>query len=203
MGRYTGPKGKLSRREGINLFLKGARSHSEKDALNRKPYAPGQHGNKRRTRLSNYGLQLREKQKVKRIYGMRERQFKNAYKEANRRAKVNNSDKGLELLTLLETRLDNVIYLLGLAPSRSAARQYVTHKHVKVNGKVLNVPSHNLTLDDTVELKDGKLVPSDKFVTTPKWLEGKGISGKVLAFPAREDIDPSIKENLIIEFYSR
>ncbi len=135
MGRHTGPTGKLSRREGMNLFLKGARSFSEKNAMARKPFIPGQHGNKRKPRLSNYGKQLREKQRVKRTYGMRERQFKNLYKEATRRAKVGGTDKGLELLRLLETRLDNVIYLLGLATSRSAARHFVTHRHILVNDK--------------------------------------------------------------------
>ncbi|MCA9376691.1 30S ribosomal protein S4 [Candidatus Dojkabacteria bacterium] len=203
MGRYTGPKGKLSRREGVNLFLKGSRSYSDKNAVARKPYPPGQHGNKRRVRLSNYGLQLREKQKVKRMYGVRERQFKNMYKEADRRSKVNNSDKGLELLSLLETRLDNVIYLLGLAPSRSAARQFVTHKHVRVNGATLNIPSHNVKIGDEVEISKPTLVPSEKLITTPPWLESQTQRGKVIGLPSREDIDPGIKENLIIEFYSR
>ncbi len=203
MGRYTGPKEKLSRREGVNLFLKGSRSFSEKNGVERRPFAPGQHGNKRRARLSNYGLQLREKQKVKRIYGMRERQFNNAYHEANRRSKVNNSDKGMELLTLLETRLDNVVYVLGLAPSRSAARQYVTHKHVKVNGKTLNIPSHNVSIGDLIELKKASLAPQEKLVTTPQWLSQEKTAGKVIGLPSREDVDPGIKENLIIEFYSR
>lgn len=203
MGRYTGPKGKLSRREGVNLFLKGSRSFSEKNAVARRPFPPGQHGNKRRTRLSNYGIQLREKQKVKRIYGVRERQFKNMYKEADRRSKVNNSDKGLELLTLLETRLDNVVYLLGFAPSRAAARQYVTHKHVMVNGKVLNIPSHKVTVGDTIEIKKVSLVPQEKLVTTPQWIEDNKQQGKIVGLPSREDIDPGIKEKLIIEFYSR
>lgn len=203
MGRYTGPKGKLSRREGVNLFLKGSRSFGDKNAVARKPYAPGQHGNKRRTRLSNYGVQLREKQKVKRTYDVRERQFKNMYKEANRRARVNNSDKGMELLTLLETRLDNIVYLLGLAPSRAAARQFVTHKHVLVNGSVLNIPSHNLSVGDTVELRDAKLAPDEKLITTPAWLQSDKLKGEVVGLPSREDIDAGIQENLIIEFYSR
>lgn len=203
MGRHTGPVEKLSRREGVNLFLKGARSFGDKNGLSRKPFPPGQHGNKRRVRLSNYGIQLREKQKVKRTYGMREKQFKNLYKEANRRAGVNSSDKGLELLSLLETRLDNVIYMLGLAPSRPSARQFVTHKHVLVNGKVLNVPSYKVSLGDTIEIKKKTLVPAEKLVTTPKWLSQEKHSGKVIGLPAREDIDAGIKEHLIIEFYSR
>ena len=125
------------------------------------------------------------------------------YKEADRRSKVNNSDKGLELLSLLETRLDNVIYLLGLAPSRSAARQFVTHKHVRVNGATLNIPSHNVKIGDEVEVSKPTLVPSEKLITTPPWLESQTQRGKVIGLPSREDIDPGIKENLIIEFYSR
>ncbi len=203
MGRYTGPKERLSRREGVNLHLKGARSFSEKAGINRKPFAPGQHGAKRRVRLSNFGLQLRQKQKVKRIYGVRERQFKNLYKKANRIARVQNSDKGLELLRLLETRLDNIVYLLGLAPSRSAARQYVTHKHVEVNGKVLNIPSHNLKVGDKVSIKHPKLVPAEKLFETPIWLSQSKQTGEVLDMPSRDMIDDGIKENLIIEFYSR
>src|SRR5574344_913287 len=139
MGRYTGPKDKLSRREGVELFLKGARSFSEKAGLKRKPFAPGQHGNQRRARLSNYGFQLREKQKVKRIYGLREKNMIKAYKESGKRSKNRNTDRGLEFLRILELRLDNVLYLAGLAPSRSAARQFVTHGHVKLNGKKMNV----------------------------------------------------------------
>jgi small subunit ribosomal protein S4 len=203
MGRYTGPKERLSRREGINLFLKGSRSFSEKNGVARRPFAPGQHGNKKRTRLSNFGLQLREKQKVKRVYGLRERQFKNLYVEANRRSKVYSSDKGLELLRLLEKRLDNVVYVLGLAPSRSAARQFVTHKHVAVNGKTLNVPSYEVKEGDLITLRKNTLIPVEVLVTTPKWLETDKVTGKVVTLPNREDIDPGIKENLIIEYYSR
>lgn len=203
MGRYTGPKGKLSRREGINLFLKGSRSHSEKDPSVRKPYAPGQHGNKRKPRLSQYGIQLREKQRVKRTYGLREKQFKNLYNEANRRAKVNNSDKGLELLRLLETRLDNVVYLAGLAPSRSAARQFVTHRHVVVNGKVMNIPSYEVLVGDEVTLKNEKLKPVEVFVQKPLWIEGEKVAAKVARVPERDEIDQGIKEHYIIEFYSR
>jgi small subunit ribosomal protein S4 len=203
MGRYTGPKEKLSRREGLNLHLKGGRSFSDKAGVVRKPFPPGQHGNKRRTRLSNYGFQLREKQKVKRIYGLREKKMKNAYKEADRRAKLYDSDKGLELLRLLELRLDNVIYLAGLAPSRASARQYVTHGHVKLNGEKMTVPSLELKEGDTVELTKAKLAPSEKFFETPDWIEVKGTSCKVVRVPVRDDMDEGIKENLIIEFYSR
>lgn len=203
MGRYTGPKEKLSRREGVNLHLKGARSFSEKAGIERKPFPPGQHGNKRRTRLSNYGFQLREKQKVKRVYGLREKKMKNTYKEADRRAKLYDSDKGLELLRLLELRLDNVIYLAGLAPSRASARQYVTHGHVKLNGEKMTIPSLELKEGDTVELAKAKLAPSEKFFQTPEWIEVKGTTCKVARLPVRDDMDEGIKENLIIEFYSR
>lgn len=203
MGRYTGPTGRLSRREGINLFLKGARSHSDKNALARKPFVPGQHGNKRRSRLSEYGVQLREKQKVKRIYGMREKQFKNFYKEANRRSKVNKSDRGLELLRRLETRLDSVVYMLGLAPSRSAARQFITHKHIKVNGETLNIPSYEVKIGDVLEIKKISMKPLEMYIETPKWLETSKVGGTMQDLPMRDEIDEGIRENLIIEFYSR
>ena len=203
MGRYTGPKAKLSRREGVNLYLKGARSFSDKNGLARKPFPPGQHGNKRRTRLSNYGIQLREKQKLKRIYGLREKKMKLGYKEADRRAKLYDSDKGLEFLRLLELRLDNVIYLAGLAPSRAAARQFVTHGHIKLNGKKMNIPSLELKENDSVELVKAKLAPPEKFFKTPDWIESKGINCKVVRLPVRDDMDEGIKENVIIEFYSR
>lgn len=203
MGRYTGPKGKLSRREGVNLNLKGSRSFSDKNAINRKPFVPGQHGNKRRTRLSDYGIHLREKQKVKRIYGLREKQFKNVYKEADRRSKARSSDKGLEFLRILELRLDNVAYYAGFAPSRAAARQAVVHGHILVNGKKLNIPSYELKEGDGIELKMAKLAPSEKLFPVPEWIESKGTKAKVLKLPVRDDIDEGIRENLIIEFYSR
>jgi len=203
MGRYTGPKERLSRREGVNLHLKGSRSFSEKAGIKRKPFPPGQHGSARRVRLSNYGLQLREKQKVKRIYGLREKQFKNVYVEANRRAKVSNLDKGLELLRILELRLDNVLYLGGLAPSRAAARQYIVHGHVLLNGKKFNIPSYEVKEGDTVELKTAKLAPSEKFFSSPEWMESKGTTVRVNRLPIRDEMDEGIHENLIIEYYSR
>lgn len=203
MGRYTGPKGKLSRREGVNLFLKGSRSFSEKDALQRKPFVPGQHGNQKRTRLSNYGIQLREKQKVKRIYGVREKQFKSIYNEATRRSKAHNTDRGLEFLRILELRLDNIVYYSGFAPSRASARQYTTHGHILVNGKKLTIPSYELREGDTVEIKLAKLTPSEQLVKTPEWIEKKGLKSKVSRLPIRDEIDEGIRENLIIEFYSR
>jgi small subunit ribosomal protein S4 len=203
MGRHTGPKEKLSRREGVNLFLKGARSFSDKAGIVRKPYAPGQHGNARKPRLSQYGIQLREKQKVKRTYGLREKQFKNLVEEATRVAKIKNSDRGLELLKLLEMRLDNVLYIAGLAPSRPAARQAVVHMHVRVNGAKMTAPSFKLNVGDEIELKTAKLAPTEVLVKTPAWIQKDQNKGKVLSEPIRDEIDEGIKENLIIEFYSR
>lgn len=203
MGRYTGPKERLSRREGVNLNLKGARSFSDKAGIKRKPFPPGQHGNKRRTRLSNYGIQLREKQKVKRTYGVREKQFKNLYNEADRRSKVNSTDKGLELLRLLELRLDNVVYLAGLAPSRPAARQFVVHGHVLLNGNKFSIPSYEVNEGDSIELKTAKLAPSEKFFPVPDWIEIKDNKARVARLPIRDEIDEGIRENLIIEYYSR
>lgn len=203
MGRYTGPKERLSRKEGVNLFLKGARSFSQKAGMIRKPYGPGQHGNDKKVRLSNYGIQLREKQKVKRTYGMREKQFKNFVEEATRVAKLKNLDRGLVLLRMLEMRLDNVLYLLGMASSKSAGRQYVTHGHVIVNEKKMSIPSYIVKVGDVIELKKAKLAPTEVQVKTPVWLEKEGSKGKVAASPERDQIDEGIKENLIIEFYSR
>lgn len=203
MGRYTGPKERLSRREGVNLNLKGARSFSDKAGIKRKPFPPGQHGNKRRTRLSNYGIQLREKQKVKRTYGMREKQFKNLYLEADRRSKVNSTDKGLELLRLLELRLDNVVYLAGLAPSRAAARQFVVHGHVLLNGNKFSIPSYEVKEGDSIELKTAKLAPTEKFFPVPDWIEIKDNKARVARLPIRDEVDEGIRENLIIEYYSR
>ncbi len=203
MGRYTGPKERLSRREGVELHLKGSRSFSEKTGLKRKPFVPGQHGSKRRSRLSNYGLQLREKQKVKRTYGVREKQFKSLYEEANRRSKVYDTDKGLELLRMLETRVDNVLYYAGLAPSRAAARQYVVHGHVLLNGKKFTVPSKEVKEGDSVEIKMAKLASTEKLFPVPEWIETKETKAMVARLPIRDEIDEGIRENLIIEYYSR
>lgn len=203
MGRYTGPKERLSRREGVNLFLKGARSHGEKAGVKRRPFPPGQHGNKKRVRLTNYGVQLREKQKVKRIYDIRERVFRNIYLEAVRRTKLSGEDKGLEMLRMIEMRLDNIVYIGGLAPSRSAARQFVNHGHVKVNGKKCNISSLELQIGDIVEVMKGHLVPKEVYIQTPNWITKDGNRAKVLARPVREEIDPGIKESLIVEYYSK
>ena len=137
------------------------------------------------------------------MYGLREKQFKSLYAKATKRSKARNTDKGLEFLRLLELRLDNVVYYAGLAPSRASARQAVVHGHVLVNGKKLNIPSYELKEGDTVELKMAKLAPTEKLFPVPEWIEGSGVSAKVTRLPIRDDIDEGIKENLIIEFYSR
>jgi small subunit ribosomal protein S4 len=203
MGRYTGPKERLSRREGVNLNLKGARSFSDKTGIKRKPFPPGQHGGKRRPRLSNYGIQLREKQKVRRMYGLREKQFRKIYIEADRRAKISGLDKGLEFLRMLELRLDNVLYLSGLAPSRASARQYIVHGHVLLDGKKFTIPSKEMKEGESIELKSAKLAPPEKFFPIPQWIESKENKARVVRFPIRDEIDEGIRENLIIEYYSR
>jgi small subunit ribosomal protein S4 len=134
---------------------------------------------------------------------MREKQFKNVYKEADKRSKINNSDRGLEFLRILELRLDNVVYYAGFAPSRAAARQAVVHGHILVNGKKLDIPSYELNEGDTVELKMAKLAPAEKLFPVPEWLQVKGTKARVERLPVRDDIDEGIKEHLIIEFYSR
>lgn len=203
MGRYTGPKEKLSRREGVNLFLKGARSYSDKAGMERKPYPPGQHGNMRKQRLSAYGQRFREKQKIKRIYGVREKQFRNLYLEAVVLSKKLQSNKGEELLRFLELRLDNVVYIGGLAVSRGQARQYVTHKHIVVNGKVVNIPSYRVVPGDVIALREKTLKPDEVFVKEPEWIKRDGMEIEILQVPEREMIDEGLRENLIVEFYSR
>jgi small subunit ribosomal protein S4 len=208
MARYIGPKFRLDRREGVNLFLKGTRSLGPKHPLAKKgAVPPGQHGAKGiKRKVSDYGLQLREKQKVRRIYGVLERQFRRYFQEASRKGAT-----GENLLRILETRLDNVVYRLGLAASRSQARQLVSHQHVLVNGKKVNIPSYQVKIGDVVSLSPkasefGLVKESLKEVKEdqiPSWLERKGLSGRVSKMPAREDIGADIDEQLIVEFYSR
>ncbi len=209
MARYTGPKFRLDRREGTNLQLKGKRSISAKHPLNKKgAVAPGQHGPKGdRRKTSEYGSQLREKQKVKRMYGILERQFRRYYeKAANKKGAT-----GEALLQLLEGRLDNVIYRLGFAASRAQARQLTSHGHVLVNGKKVNIPSYSVKAGDVVSLKDKANnfllvkeataeVDKDKL---PEWLEKKALVGKLVRLPARDEIAAEINEQAIVEFYSR
>ncbi|MBU1200167.1 30S ribosomal protein S4 [Patescibacteria group bacterium] len=206
MARYIKSKCRLCRREGTKLFLKGARCFGAKCPIERRgAQPPGQHGKKRHRRLSDYGIHLREKQKVKRTYGVLEKQFRNYYKQALK----SSSNTGEKLLQLLESRLDNTVFRLGLVSSRSLARQLVNHGHVKVDNKKVSIPSFLVKPSQTISLsnKGAKL----KFVqesleqkTSPaKWLTKKALIGKVERLPLREELDDSIRENLIIEFYSR
>lgn len=200
MARYTGPKRRLSRREGIPLFVKDVKAIERKGAV-----PPGQHGARMRRRLSEYGVQLREKQKAKRIYGVLERQFKRYYDEAS---KVKGAT-GLALLQTLETRLDNVVYRLGFAISRAQARQLVSHGHIKVENKKVTIPSYRVKTGQTIALSD-KLSDNTQVkkslevnTTLPEWLERQATVGKVLRIPKREEMEQSIDEQLIVEYYSR
>lgn len=202
MARYTGPKHKLCRAEGVALC-----GSAKCPVIRRNAFPPGQHGPKGRRKLSEYGIQLREKQKVKRMYGVLERQFKRYYNSASRKK----SATGEALLQILETRLDNVVYRLSLASSRSQARQLVTHGHVLVNGKKVTIPSINVKIGDIISLSSKaanfdfikKLAQDTKDVNLPSWFEKKATVGKIIVLPKREDIDPNINENLIVEYYSR
>ena len=206
MARYTGPSCKLCRREGLKLYLKGDRCFSDKCALNRRQTAPGQHGAKK-GKLSGYGTQLREKQKVKRFYGVLEGQFRSTYDRAEKMKGIT----GDNLLQLLELRFDNIVYRLGFANSRKEARQFVTHGHFTVNGRKADIPSMTLSVGDVIQLKD-KSKSSDKFKafseaarTAPSWLEVnlEKMEGKITALPVRDNIDLPIEEHLIVELYSR
>ncbi|MBI4036398.1 30S ribosomal protein S4 [Candidatus Daviesbacteria bacterium] len=200
MARYIGPKRRLSRREGMALFAKDARALERKGIV-----PPGQHGLGRRRRASEYGLQLREKQKAKRLFGILERQFRRYFKEAS---KVKGAT-GKALLEILETRLDNVVYRLGFTKSRAEARQLVSHGHITVDGQKIDIPSYNVKAGQVVALSP-KLVDNiqvkknlQEGVTLPGWLQKKAISGKVLKMPEREDMEQSVDEQLIVEYYSR
>jgi small subunit ribosomal protein S4 len=199
MAKYVGPKDRLSRREGFDIFGAGAK-------LTRLNVPPGVHGPKGSRGQSQYGRQLREKQKVKRLYGLLERQFRR-YVDKAFKAKGNT---GEAILISLERRLDNVIYRLGFAPSRPAARQLVSHRHVYVNGKKANIPSYNLTVGDTVSIdsKAGAIPEIKKAIerkdfNLPSWLKRKALVGQVASYPKREDITEPINEQDIVEFYSR
>lgn len=198
MARYTGPKDRLSRREGFDLFGSGAK-------LTRIMVPPGQHGPKGVRKRSEFGRQLREKQKTKRIYGVLERQFKRYVA----RARKVRGNTGETLLTLLERRLDNIVYRLGFAPTRNSARQLVSHGHVKVNGVRVTIPSFEIDIGDTIELsaRAAGIPPVAKLLSgkpsLPDWLERKAIVGKVLRLPTRADIVEPIVEQDIVEFYSR
>lgn len=200
MARYTGPKRRLSRREGMPLFAKDAKMLERKGAI-----PPGQHGLGRRRRLSEYGIQLREKQKAKRIYGILERQFGKYFDKASR---VKGST-GLTLLQLLEKRLDNTVFRLGFAGSRNEARQLVSHGHVLVNNKKVTIPSYQVKAGETIALSP-KIIDNiqvkkhlEEDLALPAWLDKKAIVGKVLNEPERDDMEQAIDEQLIVEYYSR
>ena len=208
MARYTDAACRMCRRETQKLFLKGERCYSPKCALERRFYPPGQHGQGRK-KTSDYGLQLREKQKTKRFYGLLEKQFHNTFLKASKRKGIT----GENLLRLLETRLDNVVYRLGFAGSRSQARQIVRHGHIQVNGKRVDIPSYRVRAGDLVSIapkaKDLLVIKSaiisNERSTVPGWLEVdiEKLQGSVISLPTRDQIDLTVKENLIVELYSK
>ncbi len=208
MARYRGSVCRLCRREGIKLYLKGSRCETEKCAIEKRAYPPGQHGQER-SKFSEYGVQLREKQKVKRIYGVLEKPFRNYFFAADKKKGVT----GENLLQSLELRFDNVIYRMGLAPSRNAARQLVRHKHFTVNGKKMDVPSYILRQGDiiTPNPSKGKKKPVNEAIeniknkTLPEWLvfDTDSKQGIIQGMPTREDVKLPIEEQLIVELYSR
>ena len=208
MARYLGSVCRLCRREGIKLFLKGERCYTEKCAIERRNYPPGQHGQSRQ-KSSNYGLQLREKQKAKRIFGVLEGQFRNYFKKAERKSGIT----GENLLSMLESRFDNIVYRLGFAPSRKSARQLIRHGHLKINGRKVDIPTYQLKQGDIIELREKskkiewikEAMESAVHRGIPQWLEltPEKFAGVVKSFPTREDITLPIQEQLIIELYSK
>ena len=206
MARYTGSVCRQCRREGQKLFLKGERCYSDKCAITRRSYAPGQHGQSRK-KFSEYGLQLREKQKVKRYYGVLESQFAKYFEMAEKKAGVT----GENLLQIVESRLDNVVYRLGFAMSRPEARQLVRHGHFTVNGQKVDIPSYLIKVGDVIAVKEGSLssekikavLEANEKKAIVKWLELNGTTAKVVALAQKEDIDLPIEEHLIVELYSK
>ena len=209
MAKYTGPSCRQCRREGVKMFLKGDRCYSEKCAITRRGKVPGQHGGARRGMMKDYGLQLREKQKAKRYYGVLEKQFRNYYVKANAAEGMT----GENLLKLIERRLDNTVYRMGIAESRRDARQLVRHGHFTINGKKADIPSMLVSLNDEIAvIEKSKSMPKFKALAetlanknAPAWLDvdKEKMSAKVVALPAREDVDFEISEHLIVELYSK
>jgi small subunit ribosomal protein S4 len=210
MARYTDAVCRLCRREGQKLFLKGDRCYTDKCGVDRRAYAPGMHGNNQgRNKVSEYGTQLREKQKAKRYYGVLENQFRGYFEAASKKR----GKTGENLLALLETRLDNTVYRLGFAMSRAEARQLVLHGHFTVNGRKVNIPSFHVKPGMLVALRDASrsiekfksVIEANSFRQPPRWLEydANALSGKVLAVPTREEIDLPVEEQLIVELYSK
>ncbi len=209
MAVYHGPRCKQCRREGVRLYLKGERCYTDKCAIEKRAYPPGEHGQGRRPKETPYGTQLREKQKARHIYGVLERQFRNYFEQAARRQGVT----GEILLQLLEMRLDNTIYRLGLAPSRSAARELIRHHHFQVNGRPVDIPSYSLKPGDVVTVHPASLklgaikenFENRRRTEDQPWLEidEKAMGGKILQIPAREQIPIPVQEQLIVELYSK
>ena len=208
MARYTGPSCRLCRRERLQLFLKGEKCYTEKCSVVRREYPPGQHGQGRK-KFSDYEVQLREKQKVKRIYGVMEKQFRRYFQEASRQRGIT----GENLLLMLESRLDNMVYRMGFAGSRNEARELVKHNHFTVNGRRVNIPSYMVKTGDMIELreKSKKITRIQEALEAvsrrgiPRWLEmdKDAMRGKVASLPAREELTMPIKEQLIVELYSK
>ena len=207
MARYIGPVCRLCRREGMKLFLKGERCYTEKCAIEKRNFAPGQHGKSRKQKLAGYGVQLREKQKVKRIYGVLEDQFRRYFEQAERTRGIT----GETLLQLLERRLDNVAYRLGFATSRPQARQLVRHGHFQVNGRRVNIPSFQVKPDDVITMSPNSSAQqvirdaTDLTASVAPWLQADhdGLTGKILKWPERSEIDTPVQESLIVELYSK
>ena len=207
MARYIGPVCRLCRREAMKLFLKGERCYTEKCAIEKRNFPPGQHGKTRKQKMQGYGVQLREKQKVKRIYGVLEDQFRRYFESADRTRGIT----GETLLQLLERRFDNVIYRLGLATSRAQARQLVRPGHFQVNGKKVDIPSYSLRSGDVVTIRPTSqkaptilhAIEEVKGRGIPAWLSFDGAAGKVVSLPTREQINLPVQEQLIVELYSK
>jgi small subunit ribosomal protein S4 len=209
MARYTGPVCRLCRREGMKLFLKGERCYTEKCAIEKRNMPPGQHGKLRKAKIVGYGLQLREKQKVKRIYGVLENQFRRYFESAARHRGVT----GVMLLQSLETRLDNIVYRLGFATSRPQARQLVRHGHFLINGKKVDIPSYAVKMGDEVRVRESSAksavvahaIDEVKGRGVPEWLQVDAANtlGRVLSIPTREQINLPVQEQLIVELYSK
>ena len=209
MARYIGPVCRLCRREGMKLFLKGERCYTEKCAIEKRNFAPGQHGKTRKSKLAGYGVQLREKQKVKRIYGVLENQFRRYFEMADRTRGIT----GETLLQLLERRLDNVIYRLGLGTSRAQARQFVLHGHFLVNGRKVDVPSYQVKAGDTITVR-GTSAQNAAIVHAMEEVKGRGVpewlmfdagqmTGRIQSLPTRAQINLPVQEQLIVELYSK
>lgn len=208
MSRYRGADCRLCRVEKVKLFLKGSKCLSEKCSVERRPYPPGEHGRARR-RILGYGIQLREKQRLKRYYGMTERQFRIFFQRAERKRGIT----GENLLTMLERRLDNVVFLIGFSHSKAHARQLITHGHYQVNDRKVNIPSFVVDKGDVVAFREKStkneelkaLVESNKNKTVPGWIEVdvEKMEAKILSFPTREDITLSVEEHLVVELFSK